>query len=92
MITQNHSYVEVTNSNFMNNTVRYGLMTVLNSGTLVMSDCSVLRNWAKHTAILAKKVWCTSQILILMTTRQLKQEQSLMQKLIPFCMYKLYFS
>ena len=52
---QNHSYVEIANSNFMNNTVRYGLITVLNSGTLVMSDCSVLRNWAKHAAILAKK-------------------------------------
>ena len=46
LIIQNSSYIQITQSNFVNNTVSYGLIKVLNSSTLQMSDCTLQKNKA----------------------------------------------
>ena len=46
LIIQNSSYIQITQSNFVNNTVSYGLIKVLNSSTLEMRDCTLQKNKA----------------------------------------------
>ena len=48
IIILNNSYVHITNSNFINNKVRYGVIQALNSSTLDMSDCILQNNQADH--------------------------------------------
>ena len=38
--------MQITKSNFMNNTVSYGIIKVLSSSTLKMSDCTLQKNSA----------------------------------------------
>ena len=45
-LIQNYSYINVTKSNFMNNRVSYGLITVWNLSTLHLSDTNMLQNQA----------------------------------------------
>ena len=44
---QNYSYVKITKSNLVNNTVSLGMIKVLDSSILDMSDCTVQKNYAK---------------------------------------------
>ena len=46
LIIQNNSYIQITQSKFVNNTVSYGLIKVLNSSTLEMRDCTLQKNKA----------------------------------------------
>ena len=50
LIIQNNSYIQITQSKFVNNMVSYGLIKVLNSGTLEMSDCTLQNNKVKDNA------------------------------------------
>ena len=43
---QKHSYVKITKSNFLDNTMTRGLITVVDSGTLVMLNCNLKNNSA----------------------------------------------
>ena len=43
---QNNSYIQITKSTFENNTVTYGVIKVLDSSTLDMSDCNLENNQA----------------------------------------------
>ena len=49
-ILQNYSNIEITKSNFVNNTVNYGLIKVLSSSTLVMSNSIMQQNQARDYA------------------------------------------
>ena len=49
-LIQNYSYINVTKSNFMNNIVSYGLITVWNLSTLYLSDSNMLQNQARDCA------------------------------------------
>ena len=44
LVIQNNSFINITKSKFVNNTVNYGLIKVFNSSTLEMSDCILLKN------------------------------------------------
>ena len=46
LIIESNSYVQVTKSKFVNNTVTLGLIKVLNSSTLEMRDCTLQKNKA----------------------------------------------
>ena len=46
LLIQNNSYIQITKSQFVNNTVSYGLIKVLNSSILEMSNCSLQKNKA----------------------------------------------
>ena len=50
VIVQSNSHIEIRNSYFMNNTVIKGLIKVVNSGILIMSDCTLQRNKARELA------------------------------------------
>ena len=50
LFMQNYSYINLTNSNFMNNIVSYGLITVWNLSTLHLSDTNMLQNQAINCA------------------------------------------
>ena len=47
---QDFSILFIEQSNFLNNTVKYGLIKVLNLSYLVMSNCTVLGNYAEEDA------------------------------------------
>ena len=47
IITINKSCVQITKSNFVNNKVNYGIIQILDSSTLEMSDCVVQNNQDK---------------------------------------------
>ena len=47
---QDFSILCIEQSNFLNNTVKYGLIKVLNLSYLIMSNCTVLGNYAKEDA------------------------------------------
>ena len=47
---QDFSILHIELSNFLNNTVKHGLMKVLNLSNLVMSNCSVSGNYAEEDA------------------------------------------
>ena len=48
---QDFSNLHIQQSNFVNNTVNYGLIKVFNLSQLIMSNCSMLENYAeKHAA------------------------------------------
>ena len=49
-IIQSNSYIQITKSNFTNNTVTYGIIKVLSSSTLEMSDSIMERNQAVDCA------------------------------------------
>ena len=57
LIVDYYSNIQIINSIIINNTVNYGVITVLNFGTLIMLDCVVQRNQGKYVAggILAKE-------------------------------------
>ena len=46
LLIQNNSYIQITKSKFVNNTVSYGLIKVLYSSTLEMSNCTLQKNKA----------------------------------------------
>ena len=46
LLIQNNSYIQITKSKFVNNTVSYGLIKVLNSSILEMSNCTLQKNQA----------------------------------------------
>ena len=50
LIIQSNSYVQVIKSKFVNNTVTFGLIKVLNSSSLEMSDCTLQKNKAINYA------------------------------------------
>ena len=50
LIIQDNSYIQILKSNFVNNTVNFGLIKVLNSSTLEMLDCTLQNNKAKYNA------------------------------------------
>ena len=50
LIIQNNSYIQITKSEFTNNTVNFGLIKVLNSSKLEMSNCTLRKNKAIHNA------------------------------------------
>ena len=47
LLVQNYSYIKITKSNLVNNTVNLGIIKVLDSSTLEMSDCTLQSNKAK---------------------------------------------
>ena len=51
VIIQSNSYVQVTKSKFVNNTVSHGLIKVLNSSTLEMRYCTLQNNMAINYAV-----------------------------------------
>ena len=50
LFMQNYSYINVTKSNFLNNRVSYGLITVWNLSILHLSDTNMLQNQARDYA------------------------------------------
>ena len=48
IFVQDFSILHIEHSNFMNNTVKYGIIKVLNFSNLIMSNCSVLGNYAEE--------------------------------------------
>ena len=50
IFAQDFSTLHIEHSNFMNNTVKYGLIKVLNLSNLIMSNCSMLGNHADFAA------------------------------------------
>ena len=52
LFIQNYSYINVTKSNFVNNIVSSGLITVWNLSTLHLSDTNMLQNQAIDCACL----------------------------------------
>ena len=50
LIIQNKSYIQILKSYFVNNTVNFGLIKVLNSSILEMSHCTLQNNKAKDNA------------------------------------------
>ena len=50
LIIQNNSYIQITKTNFVNNTVGYGLIKVIKSSKLEMSNCTIHRNKAINYA------------------------------------------
>ena len=60
LIVQNFSYVKITKSHFVNNTVEHGVLNVLSSSTLVMSDCTMSVNDPKE---LARAIFADSSVV-----------------------------
>ena len=50
LIIQNNSYIQITKTNFVNNTVGYGLIKVIKSSKLEMSNCTIQKNKAINYA------------------------------------------
>ena len=50
ILVDNSSLLHVEQSKFVKNTVTMGIIQVLNSSTLIMSNCNILRNHAKKIA------------------------------------------
>ena len=50
VVVQNFSFLHIKRSKFVNNRVRNGVIKVLNSSTLILSDCVLSRNQAQESA------------------------------------------
>ena len=65
IILQNDSYIQITNSIFFNNTVNYGIVKVLYSSTLLMSDCIFQNNQAEE---IASAIYAINSLMYVMNT------------------------